>query len=347
VVWFTVSIERVKLGFVPGLEIEFSDRDRAIRQVIEWSEKSTAYPVVVFGPEGCGKTAWLKQASLILERQGFDVIYVDPLRKEYIAYTDIKEVVDRLLEATADTTGYAPIKLADLIIYLANQLLKRWKRKRIAVLVDDVFQAIGIERSEAYVKALLNTIEYPPEPYEKIVIIVATSEGASRARIGRHRWAEITPMWNMSRKGFGELYEKIPGTKPSFDEVWRLTGGNPDMLRRLYLSKWSVADVIKSLIKLKKLDTFILSLSSDERKWLCEAVEDPDTLYTRERIPLLNRLVELNLIVDEIEFRDPELWIDEPPPERDPELGISRLAAWQTPLHREAVRKVLGDCKHM
>jgi predicted AAA+ superfamily ATPase len=62
VVWFTVSIERVKLSFVPGLEVEFSDRNKAIRQVIEWSEKSTPYPVVVFGPEGCGKTAWLKQA---------------------------------------------------------------------------------------------------------------------------------------------------------------------------------------------------------------------------------------------------------------------------------------------
>jgi energy-coupling factor transporter ATP-binding protein EcfA2 len=340
-----VSIERVKLSFVPGLEVEFSDRNRAIRQVIEWSEKSTAYPVVVFGPEGCGKTAWLKQASLILEKQGFDVIYVDPLRKEFIAYTDIKEVVDRLLEAVADTTGYAPIKLADLIIYLANQLLKRWKRKRIAVLVDDVFQAIGIERSEAYVKALLNTIEYPPEPYEKIVIIVATSEGVSRARIGRHRWAEIIPMWNMSRKGFEELYEKIPDPKPGFDEVWKLTGGNPDMFRRLYLSKWGADDVIMSLIESKGLRDFVSSLSSDERKWLCEAVEDPDTLYTRERIPLLHKLVELNLIVNGIEFRDPKLWIDEPPPERDPELGISRIAAWQTPLHREAVKKVLRDCK--
>jgi hypothetical protein len=342
-----VSIERVKLSFVPGLEVEFSDRDRAIRQVLEWSEKSTAYPVVVFGPEGCGKTAWLKQASLVLEKQGFDVIYVDPLRREFIAYTDIKEAVDRLLEAVADTTGYAHIKLAELIIYLANQLLKRWKRKRIAVLADDVFQAIGIERSEAYVKALLNTIEYPPEPYEKIVIIVATSEGVSRARIGRHRWAWIMPMWNMSRKGFEELYEKIPDPKPGFEEVWKLTGGNPDMLRKLYLTKWSADDVIMSLIESKGLRTFVSSLSGDERRWLCEAVEDPDTLYTRERIPLLHKLVELNLIVDEMAFRDLELWIDEPPPERDLELGIGRLAAWQTPLHREAVRKVLGGCRYM
>jgi hypothetical protein len=41
VVWFAVSIERVKLRFVPELEVEFTDRDRAIRQVLEWSEKST------------------------------------------------------------------------------------------------------------------------------------------------------------------------------------------------------------------------------------------------------------------------------------------------------------------
>lgn len=61
-------IERVKLSFVPGLEVEFIDRDRAIEQVLEWGEKSTPYPVVVFGPEGCGKTAWLKQAAEILKK---------------------------------------------------------------------------------------------------------------------------------------------------------------------------------------------------------------------------------------------------------------------------------------
>jgi len=42
------------------------------------------------------------------------------------------------------------------------------------------FQAIGLERAEVYVKSLLNLIEYPPEQYERIVIIVATSEGFSR-----------------------------------------------------------------------------------------------------------------------------------------------------------------------
>jgi hypothetical protein len=41
--------------------------------------------------------------------------------------------------------------------------------------------------------------------------------------------------------------------------------------------------------------------------------------------------------------RDPYFWIDQPPPERDPELGIGKNVAWQTPLHREAVRRALEE----
>jgi hypothetical protein len=67
-----------------------------------------------------------------------------------------------------------------LAILLANKLLKRWRKKKIALLIDKVFQAIGLDRAEAYVKMLLNLIEYPPESYENIVIIVATSESLSR-----------------------------------------------------------------------------------------------------------------------------------------------------------------------
>jgi len=336
-----MNIERVKLSFVPGLEVEFTDRDRAIERVLEWSERSTWHPVVIYGPEGCGKTAWLKQAAAILRSRGFEVIYVDPTHREFVARTDVEEVVTKLSEVVADVAGYAPVKLADLAIYLVNLLLKKWRKKRIALLVDDVFQAIGLDRAEMYTKMLLNIIEYPPEPYERMVVIATTSEGVSRARIGRHRWAEMTPMWNMPKRGFGELYEKIPRPKPDFEDVWRVAGGNPEMLKMLYVNGWNVDVVIERAVRARKLDAFVSSLSNDERRWLYEAIEDPDTLYSRERIPLLNKLVELNLVVDEIPRRDPAFWIDEPPPERDQELGIGRLVAWQTPLHREAVRKVL------
>jgi hypothetical protein len=56
-------------------------------------------------------------------------------------------------------------------------LLRRWGRRRVALLVDEVFQAIGLDRVEVYVKSLLNIIEYPPAEYEKVIAIVVGSEG--------------------------------------------------------------------------------------------------------------------------------------------------------------------------
>jgi len=69
---------------------------------------------------------------------------------------------------------------------------------------------------------------------------------------------------------------------------------------------------------------------------------DADALLKRYREAkgLVNRLTERNLVA-ELKRRDPNTWIDQPPPERDPDLGIGRYYAWQTPLHREAVEKAL------
>jgi Archaeal ATPase. len=50
-------VKRITLKLAPGVKTEFTDRDRALAQIAEWAEKSTKIPVVVFGPEGCGKTA--------------------------------------------------------------------------------------------------------------------------------------------------------------------------------------------------------------------------------------------------------------------------------------------------
>jgi predicted AAA+ superfamily ATPase len=56
-----VNTNKIKLSFTAGLEVEFVDRERAIKQVEELAEKGTRFPIVIFGPEGCGKTAWLKR----------------------------------------------------------------------------------------------------------------------------------------------------------------------------------------------------------------------------------------------------------------------------------------------
>ncbi|WP_252901285.1 ATP-binding protein, partial [Vulcanisaeta sp. JCM 14467] len=92
---------------------------------------------------------------------------------------------------------------------LAHDLIKAGRRK-VAILADDVFQVIGIRESAMYVKALLNLIEYPPAEYERVITVAATSEGLSRREIGRHRWADLDAMWNITKEGFRQLYEQLP-----------------------------------------------------------------------------------------------------------------------------------------
>ncbi|BDR92714.1 ATP-binding protein [Vulcanisaeta souniana] len=334
-------MRRVKLNFA-GKEIEFVDRDSALRRVAEeWAVKGTFPVQVVLGPEGCGKSAWLRQSVELLREFGFEVIYVNPINREVLAEFGVASLKDEFLKMVREALAQNALgRLAWLAFDLAKELI-RVTRGKIAVIVDDAFQVIGVRESALYVKALLNLIEYPPEHYEKIVTIAATSEGVSRREIGRHTWANLRVMWNMPRDGFRQLYDQLPGDKPPFEEVWKLTGGNPRMLERLYNAGWSVKAVIRDMRDEKGLDAFIDSLTSEEKRWLDEAINDPDTLMSRERIPLMNRLIELNLIIEIPQWRDEYLWIDQPPPEKDPELGIGRRVAWQSPLHREAVRSAL------
>ncbi|WP_292000248.1 ATP-binding protein [Caldivirga sp.] len=334
-------MKRLEFPLIPGFNVEFTDRDLALRRIEYWAEHGMAVVHVVYGPEGCGKSAWLKQSTELLRELGFEVTYINPLHQEFTAYTDMKDLIKQLTEAAAEVFGVAQVRLATLALEFVKEALKRRKR-RVAVLVDDVFKAIGIDKAAIYVKGILGLIEYPPADYDVIVTVAATSEGLSRREIGRHRWAYLDAMWNMSKEGFKQLYEHIPGSKPDFEETWRLTGGNPKILGQLYEARWNVEAVLMRIINDKRLKAFTSSLLPEERKWLKEAVEDPDTLLMRERIPLMDRLVDLNLIVDTIPERLSHLWIDTPPPEKDLEIGVGKDNAWQAPLYKEAIRRVLG-----
>jgi len=182
-----------------------------------------------------------------------------------------------LADAAAEALGVAQLRLATLAIDAAKHLV-RVGRKRVAVLVDDVFQAIGVDRAATYVKALLGLIEHPPQDADAIVAIAATSEGITRREIGRHMWADLTPMWNMAREGFKQLYEQLPGEKPSFEEVWRVTGGNPRLLGILYEAGWDVDVVVERLVEEKELT---LSFVSRWRKWLEAAPREGSTPLDR------------------------------------------------------------------
>ncbi|MEM1598879.1 MAG: ATP-binding protein [Pyrobaculum sp.] len=338
---------RVKLPFA-GREVEFVDREVALKQFEELAEKGTRFPIVVYGPEGCGKSALLKQGMEVLRERGYSVAYVSPLvdkERDRLLYTEdlvdvVKEVLGEVVSRFPD-----PFNSARALITIAVEALYRavekGRNRKIAVLADDVFQAIGLDKAELLVKQFLNMIEWPSIKYDKIVIVVASSEGVTWERVGRHSWAEIKTMWNMPREGFKQLYDLLPGPKPPFDEVWKWIGGNPRYLDRLYVVKWDVGKVVDETVR--RLMDRLASLNDVEKKVLVKALEDPDALFHNIRdVPnLVNRLIEWNLIT-RVYNKDPYFWVDQPPPEKDPELGVGKFYAWQTPLHREAVRRALA-----
>ncbi|MEZ0318519.1 MAG: ATP-binding protein, partial [Pyrobaculum sp.] len=154
----------------------------------------------------------------------------------------------------------------------------------------------------------------------------------------------IRAMWNMTREGFKQLYDLLPGEKPPFDDVWKWTGGNPEALDELYRAGWDVDAVVRGLLLERGLGRFVEGLSDEGRQILEKALDDPDVLLKeiRRAGELIERLIELNLLSEVYELRDQRFWLDAPPPERDPEIGVGKYYAWQTPLHREAVRRALG-----
>ncbi|ABW02258.1 ATP-binding protein [Caldivirga maquilingensis] len=340
-------MRRIKLRF-SGQEIEFTDREVAIRQIEKLAEKGTWNPVVIYGPEGCGKSAFLKQAVEVLGEYDYSVVKVSPLEdesNEKLRYSEELRGLFRDIMTRIPTPFNDASALIDIAISLLYDVVRRRIRRKIALLADDVFQAIGLDKAELLVKRLLNMIEYSSVDYERIVVIVATSEGVTWGRIGRHRWAEIMAMWNMPREGFGKLYNALPGPKPPFEEVWRWTGGNPKALEMLYKKGWDINNVVNEVIFQRKVTELVSQLNETEKEILEQALEDPDVLLRRIRDgeKLLNTLIDMNLVLRVPEFRTEYLWVDQPPPERDLGLGIGRYYTWQTPLHREAVRRALEN----
>jgi Archaeal ATPase. len=66
--------------------------DRAVRQVEELAVRGTRFPMVIYGPEGCGKSAVLRQAAAMLRELGYEVFYINPLDKAFNADITIPDI---------------------------------------------------------------------------------------------------------------------------------------------------------------------------------------------------------------------------------------------------------------
>ena len=183
-----------------GLVVEFADQERALGAGggVRRGGHQVAYRRI--RPGGLRQDRLPPAGNRGAEGVGVRRILPPPLDRAFSAEVDdpdVKRLFLDLVRRTLEDGRWG--RLAMAVFDLTREILRR---RKVAVIADDVFQAIGLDKSAAYVKGLLNMIEHPQYKYENIVVLVATSEGVSRREIGGHRWARLMPMWNMARDGF-------------------------------------------------------------------------------------------------------------------------------------------------
>ena len=345
-------------------EVRFIDRVEEIRALRGWCSSFRYVPLYLYGPEGCGKTRLLRElVKKFDELMGGDsiAIYVDALEGRDIGRAlmtsgvlaksvDIAKLGLRVVSdliARNIPVGQALSQSLSLIVdEVARRVYGRVLHdKYVLIVVDDVTRAVGLDKIEWYVKWVFELMNKLQEEYrpKAINVIVSTSEGLSLDLISRHRHASIKLLWNLSREAFKELFTELkPPQNLDFEEVWRLLGGNPGKLVELATwHQWSLNRMIEEYrVRLfKHLSEVKERGLINELKMLVDDITEAEEVHSREMRNLIRLLEEKNLVIYKYwttltgkEFKKP-----------NPELGIGRYYAWQTPLYREILREIVSQ----
>ena len=345
-------------------EVRFIDRVEEIRALRGWCSSFRYVPLYLYGPEGCGKTRLLRElVKRFDELMGGDsiAIYVDALEGRDIGRAlmtsgvlaksvDIAKLGLRVVSdliARNIPVGQALSQSLSLIVdEVARRVYGRVLHdKYVLIVVDDVTRAVGLDKIEWYVKWVFELMNKLQEEYRPraINVIVSTSEGLSLDLISRHRHASIKLLWNLSREAFKELFTELkPPQDLDFEEVWRLLGGNPGKLVELATwHQWSLNRMIEEYrVRLfKHLSEVKERGLINELKMLVDDITEAEEVHSREMRNLIRLLEEKNLVIYKYwttltgkEFKKP-----------NPELGIGRYYAWQTPLYREILREIVSQ----
>ncbi len=341
------------------LEPRFVNREEELSALRSYCSSFRSLPLYIYGPEGCGKTRLLREFVKKFNEffgENSIAIYIDAMEERDIKRAllasiskEVKlfeiglDVVKDLVQTGVPLGQALSRSISYLIDKVAEKLYKGSLRdKYVLVVVDDVARAIGLDRIEWYVKWLYELMwkiasEYKPKA---INIIATTSEGTSRKLVGRHSHAGIELIWNLDKKAFKELfYELDPPNNISFNDIWRLLGGNPRKL--IELAKrfdWNIEAMISDYTK-RMHSIVTLIIKEGLRRELELVLEDIDSInevMSKEMRKLEELLEENNLILYKYMTT-----ITRKEVSRDPEIGIGKYYAWQTPLYREVIEKII------
>lgn len=346
------------------MEVRFVDRVWELESLREYSSCFRALVLYLYGPEGCGKTRLLREfVSRFDDFFGKDAIaiYIDAIEERDImraiassqSISRVLNVFEVGLEVSRDLVQqHVPLgqalsrSLSLLIDRVAEKAFKKsLEDKLILVVIDDVARVIGLDRIEWYVKWLYELKWKLNEEYKARAVnfIATTSEGISRRIIAKHSHGRIEIIWNLERRGFEDLFSQLnPPGNILFEDLWRILGGNPRKLIELTQDyMWSINDMIKAYkIKLQEVvrDIYGVGLGEELRRTV-DDIKYLDENINRKTRMLTEILEKHNLILYKywIKMKGGEFI------EVDDEIGLGKYYAWQTPLYREALKKILRE----
>ena len=343
-------MDRVKFKFGDTTNIGFVGRAPGLDLVSDLAVRGTSRPLIIFGPTGCGKTAFLRQAIEVLLDFGYSVVYANPLAHLRDGFSRGFWISSDLRKLSPDLLFPSTVQGDELVFYgldLLYEAVNTLSRRRVAFLGDDIFSATGFSTASRLLEVFTDFLDNVYSSVDSAVVILVYGSTTPGFIGGR---GEVRGMWNLGFSDFRNLYSQLPGSKPPLDDAWSVTGGNPGVLEALYRLGWRSDALIRDVASRLGLGELLRRLTPLQRSIVDVAVDDPDFLGSApEEVPASRRgeardlvrvLVERKLII-EVPDRDRDRWIDHPPPKRDRALGIGLRYAWHAPAYRDAARAVL------
>ncbi len=319
--------------YIYGRGICFSDRELEYKWFLEKIKKYNTLPLIIYGPEGCGKTTLLKYLLYRLDKIDYTTIYINALAENPLDILYVNRVDSSTLIGEVASLMELPFaKLLSTILSKVVEML--WRRfrgfgKGLVIVIDDVYKAIGLENVERYTKLVYEWItwKFPRYHIDNLLIIITTSEGVSKRILSRHSYLRIVMIWNLDFKGYSEFIEQLNKEIDPW-RLYRVVGGNPRLTIELMEYNWNI-ELLKRVYKERIIDVIkSLKISKEKLRLL---IEDPDsdseTAYKLEDIGFMIRLLREDMLGEK--------------PSVLKEIGVGREWAWQTPLYRDIVRELV------